>query len=171
MISCSNDTKYSQLLTDTAIDQHTHSRVTLLEVTSPEDSVRELPFEKTRFDTLFETKVERYVAQAEDLTLSRQLSDLNMNEIKDFTPAKAIKVAPAAQVASASASPSPARIWASIAAKPAAPITPPAVTRPATPATIKASDGIARNRKGQRLDPVFKHDKAEVDRVKKLKVR
>lgn len=187
MLCCNNDAKYVQLLTDAALDEHTHPRVTLIENVPYASSISELPFQSVVFDNLFDFPA----ARIDTPLLSRQLSNIKMGEIKEFTPNTAVVApppaarpanaippaatktpAPAATPApTATPAASPGNLWAAIAAKPAVPITPPpAHATLASSSTSKQTDGISRNRKGQRIDPPIKHDKLEVERVKKLKV-
>ena len=192
MLCCNNDAKYVQLLTHAAEDEHTHPRVTLIENVPYASNISELPFQSVVFDNLFDFPA----AMIDTPLLSRQLSNIKMGDIKEFTPSAAITtpqsvavkappvaartavattpaatITPVANATPASANASPGNLWAAIAAKPAVPITPPpAPAVLASSNTSKQSDGIARNRKGQRIDPPIKHDKLEVERVKKLKV-
>jgi len=192
MLCCNNDARYVQLLTDAALDEHTHPRITLIENVPYASSISDLPFQSVVFDNIFEFSA----ARIDTPLLSRQLSTIRMGDIKEFTPSAAIitgpsaamkappiaarpiatvtpaaAVAPATTAPHASANASPGNLWAAIAAKPAVPITPPpAPAVLASSSTSKSSDGISRNRKGQRIDPPIKHDKLEVERVKKLKV-
>jgi len=187
MLCCNNDAKYVQLLTDAAEDEHTHPRVTLIENVPYASSISDLPFESVVFDNLFDFPA----ARIDTPLLSRQLSNIKMGDIKEFTPSTAVIAPPVAARPTATTTPavvktpapvatpaptatpaaSPGNLWAAIAAKPAVPITPPpAPAILAGSSTSKQPDGISRNRKGQRIDPPIKHDKLEVERVKKLKV-
>lgn len=58
--------------------------------------------------------------------------------------------------------------WASTVKKPSVPQE--AAGKIATQSSNLPNDGIPRNRKGERIDPVIKHDKDEVDRVKRMKL-
>lgn len=172
VLCCSNDDCYSHLLQQAASDQRTFSRVTLLEGEPYDSNISDLPFETIRFKHLLEAQA----AFKNHSPLTRQLSNLDVGEIKEFTPSSTPATAPRPPAivslsATPSPSPSPVGLWASIAAKPAAPIVPPPGTAPTTPSIVKApTDGIPRNRKGQRIDAALKHEKSEVDRVKKLKM-
>lgn len=109
--------------------------------------------------------------------LLKNFEDMNVSEIKDFVPALTPSYAPPSIGVHTTSQhrsplPSPAGLWAAIAAKPAAPIVPPAMTPSSTYDNNRTmtDDGIQRNRKGRRIDPSIVHDKKEVERVNRLKV-
>jgi hypothetical protein len=176
MLCCPNDDAYSALLAEVALDDRNWPRLLLLEGDSPyERHIYDLPFNKMAIDNLFEAIDSPAVDTPQ--SLSRELSHLNVSDIKEFMPSiapPALAARPEA-ITVPSSNASPANLWAAIAAKPAAPIAPPpavAVTGTTTPKPMKpVVEGIVRNRRGQRIDPVIKHDKTDVERVKKLKVR
>lgn len=176
MLCCSNDDKYSELLHHVAGDPRALSRITLIEGAPYDSNIADLPFDTISFRYLLEAKI----AVMSSSPLTRQFSNLDVGGIKEFTPGSTPSSAPRPpEVVSLSATPAPSAsssphgLWASIAAKPAAPIVPPPATTPSSTSNAKAvsTDGIPRNRKGQRIDPDIKHEgRSEVDRVKKLKV-
>jgi len=173
MLCCSNDKRYSDLLQQTANDERNFSRITLIEGTTHDSNTAISPFETVNFDHILETK---FVSNNSSV-ITRQLSNLDVGEIKEFTPGSTPLSTPRPNAfttisANPSASSSPAGLWASIAAKPAVSVVPPPATTlsDSSPAKSSSVDGIPRNRKGQRIDAAIKHDKAEVDRVKKLKM-
>lgn len=114
-------------------------------------------------------------------SISRQLSEISIKDVKEFKPSLPAAVSASVSSTRSSPKPSPAPLsarpngvkpignsWATLAAKPP-PVAPPA---PAAPVKVAEppTQTITKNRLGQRIDAVMKHDKNEVDRVKRLKM-
>lgn len=110
--------------------------------------------------------------------LSRQLSGFSIHDIKDFTPrllvAKPTSIVSSVPPNESGISIAPATTWAAITSKRRGSkvATPPGPGLPTTAgSSAQLEPGqVPRNRKGQRIDPILKHDKIEVDRVKKMKM-
>lgn len=189
-----------RLLQDYGQDEHMLSRITVLESSKPLEDPEPLPYEFTRFEDVFVDRDLELQSSggAPNISLSpssnglptppaslpamsRQLSEVSVQDVKDFMPAR--PMAQPAGVTSAKASPknspsylsavpakpSPLGSWATLAAKPPPPapvISPPPPAKGVAP----SNPTIPRNRLGQRVDLIIKHDKAEVDRVKKMKM-
>jgi hypothetical protein len=137
----------------------------------------DLPFRRSKFGTIF--RAEKLVLPAiapparlisngtgMGTTIERTAAAVLMRSMT-HTPSESVSSADMAD--SAYSKPSTGTGWASVAARAALrPPTPPA-EKPSTP-LASTPQGISRNKAGQRLDPLMKHDKPEVERVRKLKM-
>lgn len=183
MFGCSHDNGFARLLEKYIFDETITKRVTLLEGLPFGKELLELPFNRSKFGTIFRSekivlapigqpprahghiipqRIENGIETAAAAALLRSMSHTpseSVSSLGDTTPY---------------AKPSAVLNWATRAAA-AATLPPP------TPPADKASplgfaprpltkDSIPRNRKGQRLDPLMRHDSDEVARVRKMKM-
>lgn len=186
------------LLQQLESDEHILSRVTLLAAStdsSPECSLETIALSKIFRDGLGSqtaggASINVFSPDSNGLptpppsmaAISRQLSEVSVKDVRDFTPASrpmTKSLSTESAVSSAKASPAivaarPVAVqavsnsWASLAAKPA-PVQ--AVeTKPSYKAADPVPPTIPRNRRGQRIDPPVKHDQTEVLRVKAYKM-
>lgn len=162
-LACSYDSGYIDILNTALLDETSQDRVTLFEGPPFLSSTSTLPFRKHKISGLFKFNG----LKLWDLPAG---SEPRVNR-KENTPET-----PVARTNSTSldmSKPSPVSSWASAIAKSAATLPSNNRSFTTTASTSNASptkDAIPRNRKGQRIDPLMKHDKEEVDRVKKLKM-
>jgi hypothetical protein len=168
---CSHDNGYAQLLGEYMYDIQARGKITLLEgVPFEKDLVALLdksPFQSTQFGSLFRDKKIVLGQNAPSSWVPLNETALrainNNNGAGNQTPSESIS----------SRSPSVAiNSWAAkLANASPPPETPPSArVKPASPA-VKGPAGIPRNRKGQRVDAdIPKYEKAEVDRIKKIKM-
>jgi hypothetical protein len=124
----------------------------------------DLPFNRAKFGTIFRSeKIVLSTAQTLTVTQEAVVAALRANT---HTPSESVSSFGDAGYAKAGA----ITTWATRAAAAAdvPPLTPPA--EKVIPKPVVAKDAISRNRKGQRLDAVIKHDKAEIERVRRMKM-
>ncbi|KAE9983534.1 hypothetical protein BLS_004116 [Venturia inaequalis] len=159
ILGCSHDNGFVRLLENYVFDDFVFPRLTLLEGVPFEKEFDTVPFTRSKFGTLFRNQ---------KIVLPSTLPPWAVLG-SDFIPARNENLTPSDSVASADASfNGPLLTWASKAKAAAA--------MPETPPPVKAvlaapgPPGIPRNRKGQRVDAGCPFDKAEVDRVRKLKM-
>jgi hypothetical protein len=175
-LGCSHDNGYARLLEDHATDDVYVKRVTLLEGVPFEKELLELPYKRKRFPDIFRDAKLNVNAPA---LLSPQPNGLpktyNMfNGLPSRFPPPPSRSPSTSTLASfesprlTPAKPVVANSWAAKAAAPAPPVT---VQEQPIYKPVQRNEVIARNRLGQRIDPPCRdYDKAEVDRVKKMKM-
>ncbi|KIW03689.1 hypothetical protein, variant [Verruconis gallopava] len=166
VFGCSHDNGFARLLEKYIFDEVITRRVTLLEGQPFGKELLDLPFNRSKFGTIFRserivpTPIGTMNGNPEVAAVGALLRSMS------HTPSESIS----SMGESTYAKPSPVS-WANRAAAAAA-----AVLPPPTPPIEKAipeptsKDTIPRNRKGQRLDPIVKFDRAEIDRVRKMKM-
>lgn len=199
LFGCSHDNGYARVLEEHSDKSEIVSKVILLEGVPFEKELLPLPYGTKKFPGIFrDSKLVAFGLNATLPVLSLQSSDTSTpaaasqvynvapglssrflaplpQVINSPIPANVNMVLPRTPSASTIASDGfvavlrPAPVVHSWAAKAAAP-PPPASALPAYEPTDR-NKVIARNRAGQRIDPPIKaYEKAEVDRVKKLKL-
>ncbi|MCJ1339697.1 hypothetical protein MMC09_004987 [Bachmanniomyces sp. S44760] len=164
LFGCSHDNGYARLLEDIS-DRPVIDSVTLLEGVPFERELAALKskYETTRFNGLFRTsKVNMYPQYSQGLAppTSQSQSSSYQSPYQNLT-----------QRSSTSATLNPAaNTWANaaIAAPPTHMASPPPTPKPQS--SSARIHGIQRNRFGERVDPIMKYDKEEVNRVRKIKM-
>ena len=171
VFGCSHDNGFARLLEKYIFDETITKRVTLLEGLPFGKELFELPFNRSKFGTIFRsekivlapiggsTVVRSGLENAAAAALLRSMSHTPSESVSSagegyMKPAAVMNWATRAAVAAALPPPTP----------PAEKVTPSAVMGDLTKETIP------RNRNGQRLDPAIKHNKDEVERVRKMKM-
>ncbi|KAF2651412.1 hypothetical protein K491DRAFT_90377 [Lophiostoma macrostomum CBS 122681] len=191
LFGCSHDNGYARILENYATEEVYMDQITLLEGAPFEKELRVLPFRTTKFPGLFrDAKVDRLQSRTSIPAKTynviqgmptrfppapRQVSSnslLNSPIMAHVIPhiPRTPSTSSLASSEGVAAKPVPI-VNNSWAAKAAAP--PPPVNPDSSPAYKPANreDSISRNRQGQRVDPPCRdYDKAEVDRVKKMKM-
>ena len=177
VFGCSHDNGFARLLEKYVFDATISTRITLLEGIPFGKELLGLPFNRSKFGTIFRSEkiapppIGAPPANRNGLETAAAAALLrSMNH----TPSESVS----SNGEAGYAKPGAIATWAGRAAVAAnlPPPTPPAekVTPAAGGATSVmgnlTKDTIPRNRKGQRLDPPVKHDKAEVERVRRMKM-
>lgn len=171
VFGCSHDNGFARLLERYIFDETITKRVTLLEGLPFGKELLELPFNRSKFGTIFRSEkivlapiargnVNGNIETAAAAALLRSMSHTPSESVSSIADGGYARIGAIAT-------------WAGRAAVAAAlpPPTPPAEkASPAPAAGPLTKDTIPRNLKGQRIDPPVKHDKAEVERVRKMKM-
>ncbi|KAI9760891.1 MAG: hypothetical protein M4579_001392 [Chaenotheca gracillima] len=150
LFGCSHDNGYARLLEEFTTDEGCSSRITLLEGVPFERELISLKrhFKHTRFDSLF---------RSSKIELQRPI------QATPSLPARALSNGPTATA-------STPLTWASTAATFTA-STPPQTPHPTSQTSSDPhTPGILQNKYGQRIDSDTKYDKADMARVKGLKM-
>ncbi|PSN66424.1 hypothetical protein BS50DRAFT_554718 [Corynespora cassiicola Philippines] len=193
-LGCSHDNGYARLLEDNVADPVYTSKVVLMEGVPFEKELVALPHRKKKFEGLFRDSKISFPSEASPVAGGSPVSSTpkNYNMIgglpsrfpppsrvgtpqdKDLLldspiPPKATLNMPRTPSTSTLASSdgiAPKMNWAAKAAAP-----PPSRTETPVYKPANREEVVARNRLGQRVDPPSKdYDKAEVDRIKKIKM-
>ncbi|KAL5381134.1 hypothetical protein DPSP01_007388 [Paraphaeosphaeria sporulosa] len=179
---CSHDNGFARPLEEYLGDDTKISKVTLLEGVPFEKELLGLPYKTKKFDGLFrETKI-NVLATLVGLA-SPAVKNYNvLNGLPTRLPppptsfdsppsrpmSSGVLHTPSTLILDESAPVNKAKNWAALAAAPPPPVTTQPVT---TYKHMNREEVIARNRIGQRVDPPCRDfDKAEVDRIKKIKM-
>lgn len=174
---CSPENAYADVLEDCMYDMEARAKITLLQGVPFEKELVELieaaPFQHTQFGSLFRDK--RIVLEHNPPPSWFPLNETTLRAANNGNPLGQNRNQTPSESVTSSRSPSVAiNSWAAkLANAPAPPDTPPSTkAKPVSPALKSVPSGtIPRNRKGQRVDPdIPKYDKAEVDRIKKIKM-
>ena len=182
VFGCSHDNGFARLLEKYIFDETITKRVTLLEGLPFGKELLDLPYKHSKFGTIFRSEkiVALPPAPIQPPTPAQRIVPVNGIETAaaaallrsmNHTPSESVSSAGGDEARFSKAG--AALNWAARAAAAAAhpPPTPPAekVTPIQTNGAL-TKDTIPRNRKGQRIDPPVKHDKAEVERVRRMKM-
>jgi hypothetical protein len=185
---CSHDNGFARLLEEYMTDPAYLSKVTMLEGVPFEKELAVLPYAKKKFPTLFrDTKIfatgaptgspavkhyNLFAGLPTRFPASRTSSgqDHYLMDSPVFTKlATNLPRTPSSSTLASDGMPAVKPVVGSWAAKAAAPA--PLVSASPTYQPANRDEVIARNRTGQRVDPQCRdYDKAEVDRVKKIKM-
>jgi hypothetical protein len=163
VFGCSHDNGFARLLEKYIFDETITSRVTLLEGLPFGKELLELPFTRSKFGTIFRS--DKIVLTPIQTVVANRDAAAALLRSMTHTPSESVSSLGDASYAKPSAMSTWANRAAAVAAAP--PPTPP--SEKATPASL-TKNTIPRNRKGQRIDPLMKHDKGEVERVRKMKM-
>jgi hypothetical protein len=176
IFGCSHNNSYARVLEKYMYEKEALTKITLLEGVPFEKELETLiqtsHFQQCKFGNLFqETKIS---LAYNSLPAWAALNEQALRAVNAGTPSRHLSRTPSDSVSSSTAAGAtgkpPAFSWAAKAAAP-----PPGEHLTSPPANKVMpgilSDGIVRNRKGERIDPpIPKFDKANVDRVKKMKM-
>jgi hypothetical protein len=174
---CSHDNGFARPLEEYLGDDARISKVTLLEGVPFEKELLGLPYKTKKFDGLFR-RAKINILSAPTGVVSPAVKNYNvLNGLPtlaslDSPPSRPVALGlprtPSTTTLDGLATARKVKNWAAMAAAPPPPASaqPVAEYRPANREEI-----IARNRAGQRVDPTCRdYDKAEVDRIKKIKM-
>ena len=177
LIGCSHDNGYARLLEDVA-DRQNLNRVTLLEGVPFERELASLKtkYDTTRFPGLFRTAkvtvplhppppMPQPISMLQPQPQPASMAFPSPHYQAPYQPS--VVRPPSASTSNPMFMNPMAPSWASAAVAPTNHVASPPLTPQISP---PGSNIIPRNRWGQRVDPIMSYDKAEVQRVKKLKM-
>ncbi|KAJ4290467.1 hypothetical protein N0V90_010684 [Kalmusia sp. IMI 367209] len=168
---CSHDNGFARPLEEYMLDQTKVSKVTLLEGVPFGKELAILPYKTKKFSGLFRDSKINVLGASPAVKNFNMMNGLPTRLPPPFNMAVGDlpRTSSSSTIASdmfPSASISKRMNWAAKAAAPPPPDTPIPQYKP-----INREEVIARNRSGQRIDPPSRdYDKAEVDRIKKIKM-
>jgi hypothetical protein len=196
MLGCSNNNAYREVLLEHSKEVGALGKIVLLEGIPFTKDFSDLPYATQKFPGIFrEKKLSFWAVTDEFIPASRAKTATPLAKTFNIIPGLPTRFPPPdrspdlgklespslshASLPSLTRTPSassiasdmpkavgPANTWAAKAAAPAPPGSSPIIYK-----AVRREEGIARNRAGQRIDPPCKdYNKAEVDRIKKLKM-